>query len=56
MKEQLIRDIRTQMGDYLSEKQWNKLHKILLNCFSNVTLKVVQRTHYLIIKIPFTKC
>lgn len=36
MKEQLIRDIRTQMSDVLSESQLNKLHEVLIINFSRV--------------------
>lgn len=40
MKEQLINEIRTQMSDDLSEWQMNKLHNVLINCFSSVTIEV----------------
>lgn len=46
MKEQLIRDIRTQMSDCLSEEQLNRLHEVLLNCFDNVTMKIADESNY----------
>lgn len=44
MKEELIRNIRTQMSDVLSESQLNKLHDVLLLNFSGISISVQEES------------
>ncbi|MDO4941626.1 MAG: tyrosine-type recombinase/integrase [Lachnospiraceae bacterium] len=46
MKEQLIREIRTQMSQFLSETQMDKLHEVLLDCFSNIIIEITDEEQY----------
>ena len=55
MKEQLIREIRTEMSDILTEKQLNKLHDVLLECFSNVKIEPLQGEEYMQSNIDYLK-
>lgn len=55
MKEQLIRKIRTEMSDILTEKQSNKLHDILLECFSNIKIEPLQEEEYIQSNIDYLK-
>lgn len=47
MKEELIRNIRTQMSDVLSESQLNKLHDVLLLNFSGISISVQEESNSL---------
>ena len=55
MKEQLIREIRTEMSDVLTEKQLNKLHDVLLECFSNAKIEPLQGEEYMQSNIDYLK-
>lgn len=46
MKEQLIREIRTEMSDTLSERQLNKLHEVLITCLGNLKIEPLQESEY----------
>lgn len=47
MKEELIRNIRTQMSDVLSESQLNKLHDVLLLNFSGISISAQEESNSL---------
>ena len=55
MKEQLIREIRTEMSDTLTERQLNKLHEVLLSCLSNVKIESLQGAEYMQSNIDYLK-
>lgn len=55
MKEQLIREIRTEMSDILSERQLDKLHEVLLSCLNKVRIEPLQGTEYMQSNIDYLK-
>lgn len=55
MKEQLIREIRTEMSNALSEKQLNKLHEVLITCLGNLKIEPLQDSEYVQTNIDYLK-
>lgn len=47
MKDELIRNVRTQMSDLLSETQLIQLHEVLLNCLENVKISPASSTEHI---------
>lgn len=55
MKEQLIREIRTQMSDVLTERQLNRLHEVLLTCLNNFKIEPVHDAEYIQSNVDYLK-